>query len=168
MPRAKGQWKQKTLHSFNFKDGSWPQAGLIFDAAGSLYGTTFGGGPQGTGTVFKLSLTKKGTWKEKVLASKGIGSTASLVFDSTGSLYGTSQSGGNGVGAVFKLTPGNTGKWSFKTVYKFSIDGKHGAGPNANLIFDQAGRLYSTTAAGGSSGSGCGGKGCGTVFEITP
>jgi uncharacterized repeat protein (TIGR03803 family) len=35
----------------------------------------------------------------------------------------------------------------------------------ASLIFDSAGNLYGTTAVGGSAG--CGGVGCGTVFELT-
>jgi uncharacterized repeat protein (TIGR03803 family) len=165
---ANGKRKEKILHSFNFSDGTQPTAGLIFDAAGNLYGTTVGGGAHRDGTVFELSSAKNGTWTEKVLASNGLGSTASLVLDSSGNLYGTSGSGGYGEGAIFELTRSNTGKWMEKLLYKFNANGQDGDGPNANLIFDAAGNLYSTTTAGGASGSGCGGNGCGTVFEITP
>jgi uncharacterized repeat protein (TIGR03803 family) len=164
---ANGKRKEKILHGFNFSDGTQPAAGLIFDAAGNLYGTTVGGGSHRNGTVFELLHSKSGQWTEKILAN-GFGSTAGLIFDSAGDLYGTSSGGGNGEGAVFELTPGKNGKWSHKVSYEFPANGQDGYGPNANLIFDTAGNLYSTTAAGGASGSGCGGNGCGTVFEITP
>ena len=48
-------WNEKVLHSFNFTDGAVPVAGLIFDAAGNLYGTTTEGGTYGDGTVFALT-----------------------------------------------------------------------------------------------------------------
>jgi uncharacterized repeat protein (TIGR03803 family) len=167
-PAAKGTWKDKTLHSFNGDDGRQPQAGLIFDSAGDLYGTTFLYGPQGNGTVFELLHAKDGQWTEKILASKELGSTASLIFDSKGNLYGTSGDGGYGYGAVFELTPAKEGRWTLKWLYKFPKDGQDGFEADTNLIFDTAGNLYGTTAKGGSSGSGCGGYGCGTVFKITP
>jgi hypothetical protein len=46
MPKAGGGWKEKVLHSFNNNgtDGYSPYAGLTFDAAGNLYGTTEAGG----------------------------------------------------------------------------------------------------------------------------
>src|SRR5580692_545226 len=60
------------LHSFNGKDGSYPLSGLIFDPAGNLYGTTFGGDsscqpPSGCGAVFKLAPGANGKWTETVL-----------------------------------------------------------------------------------------------------
>jgi uncharacterized repeat protein (TIGR03803 family) len=47
MPRAGGGWTEKVLHSFNFngRDGIYPTAGVVQDAAGNLYGTTELGGP---------------------------------------------------------------------------------------------------------------------------
>ena len=59
------------LHSFknDGADGNIPYAGLIFDAAGNLYGTTFRGGTVGVGTVFELTPAGGGTWTEKVLHS---------------------------------------------------------------------------------------------------
>jgi uncharacterized repeat protein (TIGR03803 family) len=43
------------LHSFNGTDGWQPRAGLIFDTAGNLYGTTGAGGAEGVGTVFEIT-----------------------------------------------------------------------------------------------------------------
>jgi uncharacterized repeat protein (TIGR03803 family) len=163
---SNGKWTEKTLHGFNGNDGRESQAGLIFDRAGHLYGTAFGGGASGSGTVFELLHAKNGTWTEKVLAS--FGSSASLIFDSSGNLYGTTEGLGVGDGAVFELAPGKNGKWSHKLLYEFPANGQDGFQADANLIFDTAGNLYSTTNRGGASGSGCGGYGCGTVFEITP
>jgi uncharacterized repeat protein (TIGR03803 family) len=56
-PPAPGRraWTETVLHSFNGKDGAEPRAGLIRDAAGNLYGTTYAGGAHGSGTVFKLT-----------------------------------------------------------------------------------------------------------------
>ena len=53
--------KVKVLHRFTGRDGSNPVAGLTFDAAGGLYGTTQDGGAQNCGTVFKLTLDANGT-----------------------------------------------------------------------------------------------------------
>jgi uncharacterized repeat protein (TIGR03803 family) len=47
--------KQTVLHSFSWPDGAYPHAGLIWDEAGNLYGTTFAGGDSDYGTVFKLT-----------------------------------------------------------------------------------------------------------------
>jgi uncharacterized repeat protein (TIGR03803 family) len=54
-PKASGGWTETVLHSFygNGKDGAYPH-GLIFDAAGNLYGTTQLGGASGSGTVFEI------------------------------------------------------------------------------------------------------------------
>ena len=47
--------KMSVLHNFaGASDGNSPYAGLLRDAAGSLYGTTILGGASGQGTVFKL------------------------------------------------------------------------------------------------------------------
>lgn len=73
--RAGGGWTEKILHDFNLNraDRAYPYAGLIFDAAGNLYGTTFGGGSgtncagTGWGTVFELTRKTGGGWAEKIL-----------------------------------------------------------------------------------------------------
>ncbi len=48
-------------------DGANPYAGLVFDAAGNLYGTTLFGGPMAGGTVFRLSPNSDGSWTERIL-----------------------------------------------------------------------------------------------------
>src|ERR1700680_1971289 len=64
IPAADGTWTEKILHDFSNDgiDGSWPSSGLIFDAAGNLYGTTGGGGAYHGGTVFELSPQSDGSW----------------------------------------------------------------------------------------------------------
>ena len=152
------------LHNFAGypTDGLYPQAVLVRDRSGDLYGTTLEGGAYGYGTVFKL----KKTGKEKLLYSFGRGTdghnpAAGLVRDNAGNLYGTTQSGGgtgcngNGCGTVFELT--KTG--IEKVLYSFDT-ANQGAVPFAALILDATGNLYGTTSNGGA--------GYGTVFKITP
>jgi uncharacterized repeat protein (TIGR03803 family) len=114
-PKAGGVWTEKVLHSFNNnrKDGIQPWAGLIFDPAGNLYGTTAQGGRSACscGTVFKLIPAANGKWTEKMLHNfegKDGGSplSGSLIFDAAGNLYGTTYGGGTqGFGNVFKVAP---------------------------------------------------------------
>jgi len=161
---------EKVLHSFGnlydygLGDGTYPFAGLVIDNAGNLYGTTtYGGdlacGGYGCGTVFKL--TAKG--KEKVLyrfgRRKGDGENpfAGLIFDNDGNLYGTTFDGGYyGYGTIFELTAAD----KEKILYSFGRYAGDGLHPQAGLIFDNAGNLYSTTTYGGAYGYG-------TVFELT-
>ena len=165
-----GAAQEKVLHVFldDLVDGTTPQAGLIFDAAGNLYGTTAGGGPSGRGTVFELSPGAGGTWTEKVLWSFGNGTDgaqpyAGLIFDPAGNLYGTTDLGGAfGYGTVFELSPGAGGTWTEKVLHSFNNDGTDGIEPLAPLIFDAAGNLYGTTYQGGAYNS------YGTVFELSP
>ena len=87
-----------------------------------------------------------------------------LLRDGTGNLYGTTSTGANhnciqdGCGSVFKLSPGGTETMLHRFVQT------DGAIPNANLIRDKSGTLYSTVAFGGSSA--CSGKGCGAIFSL--
>jgi uncharacterized repeat protein (TIGR03803 family) len=116
LPLTPGAWAQnsyKTLYKFTGgKDGSQPVAGLVWDAARNLYGTTCCGGnsTQGDGTVFKLMPNSDGGWTESVLYSFSGGNDgavplAGVIFDANGSLYGTAANGGNNnLGVVYKLT----------------------------------------------------------------
>ena len=89
----------------------------------------------------------------------------SITFDQSGNLYGTTTVGGTyGLGTVFELTPSNGG-WNETILYSF-WGGSDGAQPWSAVVFDKDGNLYGTTYQGG--GPGCGGKGCGTVYELTP
>jgi uncharacterized repeat protein (TIGR03803 family) len=173
-----GSWKEKVLHRFKGKDGRYPGANLIFDAAGNLYGTTGEGGSSsrcrdGCGVVFKLTPNPNGSWKEKLLYQFGKGGTqdgahpfySGLIFDQAGSLYGTTEAGGaTDHGVVFKLTPNPDGSWTESVLYSFcpiKSQCRDGSNPAASLIFDRAGNLYGTTIRGGAHRAG-------TVFELTP
>jgi|HubBroStandDraft_6_1064221.scaffolds.fasta_scaffold195473_1 uncharacterized repeat protein (TIGR03803 family) len=180
-PNADDEWAETIIYDFCAKasctDGAGPVAGLIFDAAGNLYGATATGGTvdqrcaYGCGTIFELSPGAKGSWTEKVLYrfsyAEGANPLASLVFDSAGNLYGTTAQGGtNGIGTVFKLAPGANGTWTETTLHIF--DTTDGRVPQSSLIIDKAGNLYGTTFLGGT-GAGClYSYGCGTVFEVSP
>jgi uncharacterized repeat protein (TIGR03803 family) len=179
-PQADGTWKEKLLHSFQTTDGANPYAGVVFDAAGNLYGTTANGGKGdcafgGCGTVFELTPKAGGRWTEKVLhyfgtdRTDGLTPSGGLIFDSGGDLYGTTTSGGgtHGGGTVFELVPTGSGGWTETLLHAFSSSGKEGDAPTGNLIFDGSGNLYGVTGYGGDL-TGCNTAGCGAVFELTP
>jgi len=164
----------KVLYNFNLTDGAYPNGGVIFDAAGNLYGTTYGGGTYRCGTVFELTPAADGSWTEKVLhnfnCDDGAYPVGGLILDAAGNLYGTTAGGGlygcgtaGGCGTVFELIHGAraAGGWTEKVLHKFS--GPDGGIPLAGLIFDAAGNLYGTTAMGGNY---CTYPGCGTVFQL--
>lgn len=167
-PSASGKWTESRLYNFTGRqDGGNPFAGLVFDRAGNLYGTTSGGGA-GFGVVFEITPTSDGIWKEKVLHSFTGGDGSSpvdgLIFDGAGNLYGTTSAGGgncgDGCGVVFELTQNADGSWSESVLYSFTY-GNNGCLPRGGLISDPAGNLYGTTWA-------CGVYDEGTVFELTP
>jgi hypothetical protein len=181
-PHSDGVWTERILYTFTGStDGGAPQASLVFDSAGNLYGTAELGGSStcsyygGCGVVFELSKSDN-SWQETVLytfagTSDGGFPDSALIFDHEGNLYGTTTLGGSssspcqpigGCGTVFELTP-SRGRWQLQTLYAFQA-GPDGANPQS-LIFDQAGNLYGTTAWGAD---GFGGNGNGTVFELIP
>jgi uncharacterized repeat protein (TIGR03803 family) len=169
-PNGNGSWTESVLHSFinDGKDGGVPFAGVIFDSAGNLYGTTLGGGAYDYGTVFRLSPNGDGSWTESVLHSfnadgkDGYGSFAGIIFDPAGNLYGTTLNGGAyNAGTVFQLAPNGDGSWKESILHSFNVDGKDGYQSWANLTFDHAGNLYGTTKYGGTYDRG-------TVFKLKP
>jgi uncharacterized repeat protein (TIGR03803 family) len=173
--RAAAQ-EEKLLHSFNIngKDGVNPASGVIFDAAGNLYGTTLSGGTHNQGMVFELSPLPGGGWRESVLhnfnSKDGSTPYGGLILDGGGNLYGTTAYGGSGhSGTVFELSPVVGGGWQHQILYSFQGQ-KDGAVPYASLVFDATGNLYGTTRDGGGGECTDGGfeVGCGTVFELTP
>jgi uncharacterized repeat protein (TIGR03803 family) len=164
-PLAKAQ-VATTLHSFTNSggDGEVPEAGLIMDGSGNLYGTTTNGGANGYGTVFEL-VYSSGSYAEKVLYSftnsggDGLDPVAGLIMDSSGNLYGTTTIGGaNGYGTVFELV-NSSGSYAEKVLYSFTNSGGDGWYPYAGLIMDASGNLYGTTESGGANR-------VGTVFEL--
>ena len=172
-----GAWTETLLYSFQGmpSDGAQPAAGLIFDGAGNLYGTTSAGGIDsgfcegGCGTAFDLSppSVRGGSWTENVLYffqgdPDGAEPLGALIFDQTGNLYGTTFIGGDlGGGTVFELSPASEqgGAWSETILCKFTRES--GGDPAAGLVFGSDGTLYGTGTAGGLHGDG-------TVFRLKP
>jgi uncharacterized repeat protein (TIGR03803 family) len=148
-----------TLANFNLANGGSPQAGLLADSSGNLYGTTSLGGSSGAGTVFELSGPNHTTLTTLVNfnGANGADPVAGLIADKSGNLYGTTHSGGSGAnGTVFELSgPNHT---TLTTLVNFN--GANGQVPAAGLIADSSGNLYGTTLAGGSGLYG-------TVFELS-
>jgi uncharacterized repeat protein (TIGR03803 family) len=164
---SNGTWVETVLHRFSGgTDGAVPEAGVIMDSAGNLYGTTVGGGLGQSGTVFELSPSGSG-WTEQILHSfqsqtDGDYLTAGVIFDRSGNLYGAAQGGGpTGGGTVFELTPSG-GSWTFAVLYSFANLGNGGDGPYSSLIMDQTGSLYDTTPGWNDGGN------AGTIFKLTP
>jgi uncharacterized repeat protein (TIGR03803 family) len=159
--------QETVLYSFTGgADGGNPQAGVIRDSAGSLYGTTFYGGGGGAvcsyscGVVYKLDTANHETVLH-TFTGGGDGSSPWAVTLDSGALYGTTAYGGNSLGCgggcsvVYMLAV--TGP--FTTLYTFSAG--YGGGPQAGVIRDPSGNLYGTTYSSGKHNAG-------TVFKVTP
>jgi uncharacterized repeat protein (TIGR03803 family) len=170
-PNGSGGWTETKLHNFGLygTDGANPNASLIFDAGGNLYGTTAGGGGQQAGIVFELMPNGSGGWTETKLHTfnndgrDGAYPYGSLTLDGAGNLYSTTYFGGSfSGGTVFEISPVEGGGWNETVLYSFNFDGQDGASPYlANLVSDVAGNLYGTTGSGGAYNAGI-------LFELTP
>jgi uncharacterized repeat protein (TIGR03803 family) len=169
---SNGSYTEKVLHSFaSGGDGQGPQAGLVMDSHGNLFGTTVVGGASDSGAVFEL-VNSSGNYTETVVHSftdaNGDGGFpyANLIVDSKGNLYGTTSLGGaSNVGTVFELV-NSSGSYTETVLYSFTGANGDGRGPIVGLVRDSSGNLYGTTQFGGPS-TACGTKlGCGVVFEL--
>jgi uncharacterized repeat protein (TIGR03803 family) len=150
---------ETVLYSFTegTLDGNYPEASLIWEATGNLYGTTEAGGESSYGTVFKVDEKGNETKLFSFDIVDGAFPAGTLVSDAKGNLYGTTAGGGasDTYGVVFKLD-----KNGEETVlHNFELT--YGAYPNAGLVRDAKGKLFGTTYLGGSADHG-------TVFELTP
>ena len=178
-----GKWKETVLYNFcsvfsgtNCLDGYSPQAPLVFDPQGNLYGTSDGGGGHapggsGGGMVFELS-PGASVWKQTVLynfCSLGKGQAcpdgdfpylAGVTFDSQGTIFGTTYDGGSdgnvGGGAVYQLSPSAEG-WHEKVLAVFPSSANGYRNPSGGIALDPAGNLYGTFELPG-----------GGVFELNP
>jgi uncharacterized repeat protein (TIGR03803 family) len=170
-----GGVKFATLHSFSGTDGDTPQAGLVQATNGDLYGTAALAGPNGWGTIFKITpngaLTTLYNFCSQSGCADGAHPAAKLVQATNGDLYGTTEFGGianpscylGTCGTIFKITPSG----AFTTVYSFCAQAGcyDGDGPSP-FIQAANGDLFGT-ASGGIANPTCGGT-CGTIFKITP
>ncbi|MGA2694434.1 MAG: choice-of-anchor tandem repeat GloVer-containing protein [Terriglobales bacterium] len=168
-----GLWTETVLYNFLGKsDGAGPSAGLVFDALGNLYGTTFGGGTSSCdcGTVYELSPPQQSgnSWTKITLhtfsgslprGTDGAQPNSSLIIDSRGDLFGTTESGGSAanIGTFFVLRQSD-GAWHENVLYAFSS--AFGGNPNGGLVVYH-GNFYGTD-------SNYGGHQFGTIFEISP
>jgi uncharacterized repeat protein (TIGR03803 family) len=138
------------LYGFSGRgDGAYPYSGLALGSDGSLYGTTYQGGANNDGTVFKITPSGTLTTLHAFGGSDGAYPYSGLALGSDGNLYGTTYEGGsNNEGTVFNITPSGT----LTTLHAFG--GSDGAYPHAGLLLGTDGNLYGTTVLGGASNGG--------------
>jgi len=193
-PPAKGTlWQKTDIHDFS--GGIWashPESGVVADANGTLYGTTYDGGGSvncfgGCGTVYQLVPPPAGQtlWAFDVLyafqgnpAGDGAQAYGNVVIGTGGTLYGTTNEGGGGgcgtygCGTVFALTPPSIvgAPWRETILHTFIQFTTDGLSPQGQLLISASGALYGATRGGGDLA--CpqdhGGGGCGTVFQVIP
>jgi uncharacterized repeat protein (TIGR03803 family) len=170
-PRGAG-YSERILYAFHgTSDGGEPNGGLIMDASGAIYGSLSTDGPDGFGSVFRLTPSGS-TYTETILyafkgGTDGYAPSSGLAMDAGGALYGTTWYGGTGCapnqlcGTVYKLTPAASGYT--KTLIHTFLGGTDGDAPAGNVILDKDGAVYGTTTTVGECDDGCG-----TVFKLTP
>ena len=136
-------------------DGFHPQSPLIQGRDGLFYGTTYYGGPSGTGTVYALTPSGGLTALHTFSGVDGAYSQAALVQGSDGSFYGTTTAGGvYGQGTVFQITTAG----GFTVLHSFNSALGEGSAPAAALVQGSDGNYYGTTTQGGPYGYGAGAK----------
>jgi len=166
---SKGKWSVTTLHSFDGKDGSSPNGGLIFDSVGNLYGTASGGGAHDHGTAFELQPGSNG-WtftdfydfcrEYPYNCDDGQNPVAGFVMDGAGNLYDSAGGGTcHGYGVAFEFTPGSGG-WNENILFDWGCRNYDATSSSGPLIFDKVGNLYGTSGGGGLYHGG-------TVFKLT-
>jgi uncharacterized repeat protein (TIGR03803 family) len=150
------------LHSFDNDgvDGYYPEAGLLQADNGMLFGTTYYGGTNESGTVFTLS-TNGSDYSvvfSPIFYSQGDDLYGTLIQGLDGALYGTAQSEGtNGEGVVFRIDKNGQ---NYAALHSFPSSATDGMYPLAGVIQGTDGVLYGTTSSGGSNSEG-------TVFSVT-
>jgi uncharacterized repeat protein (TIGR03803 family) len=163
-----------TLVDFNGTNGQEPLGTLIQGSDGNLYGTTYAGGANGYGSIYKMTptgtLTTIYSFCSETGCTDGANPAAALVLGSDGNFYGTTWAGGVFEpmpnpsaygGTVFRITPAGV----LTTLYNFCSESStacyDGEEPSGTLIQGANGNLYGTTVYGGYGG-------VGTIFMVIP
>src|SRR6266850_6732 len=162
-PLCWSQLTERVLHSFSGgSDGQEAYAGLVQGADGALYGTTFQGGTNNAGLIFKANPDGSGnapiwSFERNSINPGGIANPSGLIQGRDGGFYGTEGFGGtNSEGSVFRVNPNGT---RFEVLHSFSHYFSGPYEPTAALVQGTDGMLYGTTQYGGSGG-------VGSVFKV--
>jgi uncharacterized repeat protein (TIGR03803 family) len=168
VPTAQAQ-TLTVLHTFSGPDGLYPYSGVTLDRAGNLYGTTYGGGQSGNGTVYELkrhgSAYTHDQLHEFTGGSDGDQPYGGVAFAPSEILYGTSNGGAEDAGTVFSLQPPLSFcrsvmcPWIHNVLYDLGNGGNDQA-YFGEPAFDAAGNIYATSTFGGISEYG-------TVYEVS-
>ena len=155
---SNGGWTETVLYRFQGgDDGATPYAGIVFDHAGNLWGTTGLAGSYNNGTVYQL-VPSDGGWTESVVynfrgGSDGANPYDGLIVDQFDNFYGGTFGANGTTVKVYELSPSNGG-WTFNTLYSFDNTNQ---GIIGKLAMDAAGNLYGTVFSGVPE-----------VFRLTP
>ena len=173
-PAIAGQpWPLTTLVSFTeaATSPSLPDAALVLDSRGNLFGVSDSGGTSANGTVFQVSPPVGGgtPWIVTVLHSfngtDGSSARGRLLPMRGGSFYGTTYIGGafNNHGTVFHIVPpaGGIGPWTFTSLHSFLCKNGEGTNPDSGFSLISSGKLIGTASV-------CGNNGTGTVYMMQP
>ncbi len=151
---------ESNLYSFGSltNDGVNPRASLVQATDGNFYGTTYIGGTNSRGCIFRITPGGGYTnfYSFGSQTNDGANSSARLVQGSDGFLYGTTVNGGtNNLGTIFRISLSG----SYSNLYSFQGPTNDGANPTAPLAKGSNGDFYGTTQKGGAGGFG-------TVFKF--
>lgn len=134
----------ETLYSFHRFDGANPQCGII-EGTNGFFGTTYYGGTNNLGTIFKLLTNGTLITLCEFNGTNGQYPAGELLFGKDGNLYGvTDQGGTSNAGTVFKMTVDG----QLTTLASFT--NSNGANPSAGLVQANDGNFYGTTVRGGT------------------
>jgi len=161
--------KETVLYEFKGQangDGAAPHGRLAFDANGEIYGTTQGGGTNGTGTVYRLSPKSGGGWTEKVIynfsatGADGNSPSAGMTIAPDGTMYSTTPDGGTFSGGVIFSLQKTAKGWKQTVIHNINFPSEGGF-PYEGLMRDTVGNLYGAAPSGGVGGQG-------VIYRLSP
>lgn len=144
------------VYSFTAPDAVSVLMPPVYGPGDAFYGSAFGGGPDGLGTVFRINRDGKLTRLHAFDGDDGANPVSALIVGETGDLYGTTAAGGpQDRGTVYRISTAG----EFTKIADF--DEANGRVPFGAIAFGPGGAIYGTTAAGGSFDAG-------TIFRVDP